>query len=293
MTEEISSIKEKYGIIGREVELEKALIAISAGKHVLFEGPVGVGKTVLAAALAGHFNREFFRVDGDERYTEHKLVGWFDPSTVIPKGYSWESFISGPLVQAMSEGAFLFLNELNRMPEGTQNVLLPAMDERQIIVPKIGTINAKPSFLVIATQNPEDYVGTSRISEALMDRFIWIPLKYQTLEEEVKIVRKETGNKNDNNILTAVNIIRRTREDPDIRRGASVRGAIDLTALISTYSSEKFVEDKDKWLNASVMALGTKIEIQDRSDKTVEDVIQSIVLSVLLSKENKKKDQVF
>jgi MoxR-like ATPase len=293
MPEEISSIQEKYGIIGREVELEKALMATYAGKHVLFEGPVGVGKTVIAVALAEYFNRGFFRVDGDERYTEHKLVGWFDPSTVIPKGYSWESFISGPLVQAMSEGAFLFINELNRMPEGTQNVLLPAMDERQIIVPKIGTISAKPSFLVIATQNPEDYVGTSRISEALMDRFVWIPLSYQTLEEEGKIVRKETGCNNDENILTAVNIVRRTREDPDIRRGASVRGAVDLTALISTYSSEKFVEDKDVWLKASVMALGTKIEIQDRSDKTVEDVIQSIVNSVFRSRENKKKGQVY
>jgi MoxR-like ATPase len=293
MPEEISSIQEKYGIIGREVELEKALMATYAGKHVLFEGPVGVGKTVIAVALAEYFNRGFFRVDGDERYTEHKLVGWFDPSTVIPKGYSWESFISGPLVQAMSEGAFLFINELNRMPEGTQNVLLPAMDERQIIVPKIGTISAKPSFLVIATQNPEDYVGTSRISEALMDRFVWIPLSYQTLEEEGKIVRKETGCNNDENILTAVNIARRTREDPDIRRGASVRGAVDLTALISTYSSEKFVEDKDVWLKASVMALGTKIEIQDRSDKTVEDVIQSIVNSIFRSRENKKKGQVY
>lgn len=293
MPEEISSIQEKYEIIGREVELEKALMATYAGKHVLFEGPVGVGKTVLAVALAEYFNRGFFRVDGDERYTEHKLVGWFDPSTVIPKGYSWESFISGPLVQAMSEGAFLFINELNRMPEGTQNVLLPAMDERQIIVPKIGTITAKPSFLVIATQNPEDYVGTSRISEALMDRFVWIPLYYQTLEEEVKIIRKETGCKNDENILTAINIIRRTREDPDIRRGASVRGAVDLTALISTYSSEKFVEDKDIWLKASVMALGTKIEIQDRSDKTVEDIIQSIVLSVFRLRENKKKGQIY
>jgi MoxR-like ATPase len=144
---------------------------------------------------------------------------------------------------------------------------------------------------VIATQNPEDYVGTSRISEALMDRFVWIPLLHQTLEEEVKIVRKETGSKNDENILTAVNIVRRTREDPDIRRGASVRGAVDLTALISTYSSEKFVEDKDIWLKAAVMALGTKIEIQDRSDKTVEDVIQSIVNSVFRSRESKKKGQ--
>jgi MoxR-like ATPase len=289
MSYEISSLQEKYEIIGREVELEKALMAANAGKHVLFEGAVGVGKTILAVALANHFKRGFYRVDGDERYTEHKLVGWFDPSTVIPKGYSWESFISGPLVQAMTEGAFLFINELNRMPEGTQNVLLPAMDEGHIIVPKIGTINAKPGFLVIATQNPEDYVGTSRISEALMDRFVWIPLQYQSPEEEAKIVQKETGFDNEDIILTAVDIARKTRDNTDIRRGASIRGAIDLTALISSFSSGKFVEESDVWVKASVMALGTKVELHDRTDKAIEEVIQSIVLSVLRSRENKKK----
>jgi len=254
---------------------------------------VGVGKTILALALANHFKRGFYRVDGDERYTEHKLVGWFDPSTVIPKGYSWESFISGPLVQAMLDGAFLFINELNRMPEGTQNVLLPAMDEGQIIVPKIGVVSAKPGFLVIATQNPEDYVGTSRISEALMDRFVWIPLQYQTLDEEAKIVQKETGCDNDDIILTAVDIVRRTRDNADISRGASVRGAVDLTALISSHSSGKFVEESDLWVKASVMALGTKVELHARTDRAIEDVIQSIVLSVLRSRENKKKEQVF
>ncbi len=280
MQNKVKTIQQRYKIIGREEELEKALAAVSANKHILFEGTVGVGKTVIAMALANHFNRKFYRVDGDERYTEHKLTGWFDPALVIAKGYSRETLIPGPLTQAMTEGSFLFINELNRMPEGTQNVLLPAMDERQIIIPKIGTIKAKPGFLIIATQNPEEFVGTSRLSEALEDRFVWIRLDYQTETEEQKIVEKETGCKNYDIIAIAVKIARKTRETPDIRHGASVRGAIDITELIQRLSGS-ITLNLDVWTRAATMALATKIELQDQTTQKMENVVKNIVTSVL------------
>jgi len=280
MQKEVQTIQQKYKIVGREEELNKALAAVSSNKHILFEGTVGVGKTIIAMALANHFNRKFHRVDGDERYTEHKLTGWFDPALVIAKGYSRETFIPGPLTQAMMEGSFLFINELNRMPEGTQNVLLPAMDERQIIIPKIGTIKAKPGFLIIATQNPEEFVGTSRLSEALEDRFVWIRLDYQSEIEEQKIVKKETGCKNEEIIVIAVKIARKTREDPDIRHGASVRGAMDITELIQRISGSLTL-DVDVWTRAAIMALATKIDLQDQTTQKLENVIKRIVTLVL------------
>lgn len=280
MQQKVKTIQQQYKIVGREEELEKALAAVSANKHILFEGTVGVGKTIIAMALANHFNRRFYRVDGDERYTEHKLTGWFDPALVIAKGYSSEAFIPGPLTQAMTEGSFLFINELNRMPEGTQNVLLPAMDERQIIIPKIGTIKGKPGFLIIATQNPEEFVGTSRLSEALEDRFVWIRLDYQTEAEEQKIVEKETRCKNNDIIAIAVKIARKTRDDPDIRHGASVRGAIDITELIQRLSENRTL-NLDVWTRVATMALATKIELQDQTTQKMENVIKNIVTSVL------------
>jgi len=280
MQEKVKIIQQRYKIIGREEELAKALAAVSSNKHILFEGTVGVGKTIIAMALANHFNRKFHRVDGDERYTEHKLTGWFDPALVIAKGYSWETFIPGPLTQAMREGSFLFINELNRMPEGTQNVLLPAMDEKQIIIPKIGTIKAKLGFLVIATQNPEEYVGTSRLSEALEDRFVWIRLDYQSEIEEQKIAEKETGCKNEDIIAIAVKIARKTREDPDIRHGASVRGAMDITELIQRFSGSLTL-DPNVWTRAAIMALATKIDLQDQTTQKLENVVKRIVTSVL------------
>jgi len=280
MLEEIKTIQTKYRIIGRQEELGSALAAAHVQKHVLLEGAVGVGKTVIAMALASHLNRHFHRVDGDERYTEHKLTGWFDPSSVMSKGYSWETFIPGSLTQAMVDGAFLFINELNRMPEGTQNVLLPAMDEGQIHVPRIGEVKAKSGFLIIATQNPEEFVGTSRLGEALKDRFVWIRLDYQPEDEEQKVVQKETGCEDWALISTATKIARRTREEPEIRRGASIRGAIDIVDLIRRMSGS-FTQDQNVWIKASMIALPTKIELQEQTPQKMESIIKKIVAAVL------------
>jgi gas vesicle protein GvpN len=271
----IEEIKSRYGVVGRDLELSMILNAVTSGKHVLLEGPVGVGKTKLALAIANYLNRPVYRVDGDERYTETKLTGWFDPPIVLSKGYVWDSFIPGPLTQAMLNGGILFINELNRMPEGTQNVLLPAMDEGKIIIPRLGEIQAKPGFIVIATQNPEEFVGTSRISEALRDRFVWIGLSYQSFDEEVEIVKRETGVDNDSLVRTAVEIVRRTREHKDLRRGSSVRGAIDIVMLtknLTNLSIEKLVE-------AAVMALYNRIDVQLKSNRSKKDVITEVVLS--------------
>ena len=117
------------------------------------------------------------RVDGDDRYSESKLTGWFDPPLVLKQGYGEEAFFPGPLVEAMREGKVLFINELNRMPESVQNVLLPALDERLLQVPHIGEVRAAEGFQVVATQNPVEYVATGHLSEALRDRFEHLALR--------------------------------------------------------------------------------------------------------------------
>jgi len=294
---EIAKIQQQYQIIGRAEELEQAMDAILAKKHILIEGPVGVGKTVIAEALARFFNRSIYRIDGDERYTEQKLVGWFDPPLVISKGYSKNAFIEGPLTQAMVEGAFLFINELNRMPEGTQNVLLPAMDERTIVVPRIGTICAKEGFLIIATQNPEEYIGTSRLSEALKDRFVWIRLEYQSETDEIGIVKKETCSTDDELVKFATRITRKTRENTEIRRGASVRGAIDIVSLVKQKAKAPFhslalAEKRNLLERAAVAALTSKVEVREGSHEKVITVLKQFVNEELLeqSQESQKRE---
>ena len=256
-------------------QVRTGLAAKLANRHILLEGDVGVGKTTLANAIASYFTQDLERVDGDERYSSAKLVGHFDPPMVIEKGYSWNSFVTGPLTKAMQQGAILFLNELNRMPEGTQNVLLGAMDEGTIIIPKLGDVSAKEGFFIISAMNPAELVATTPLSEALRDRFVWIRLQYQPEEEEQNIVRVRTGIKDEKIVKMAVKIIRQTRDWPDLRRGSSIRGAIDLAAIIRFLE----VNDMESWIDGSIMALATKIELEDGVESLIEDVIKSIVIS--------------
>jgi len=277
LDEVIEELQSKYNIVGREVELRLALAAKLAKKHLLLEGDVGVGKTTLAHAIANYFSQDLERVDGDDRYSASRLVGHFDPPMVIEKGYSWDSFVRGPLVSSMQKGSMLFLNELNRMPEGTQNVLLAAMDEGVVTVPKLGTISAESDFFIISSMNPQEFVATTPLSEALRDRFAWIRLEYQSEEEEREITRIRAGVEDEQIIDTVVRVVRRTRNWTDLRRGSSIRGAIDYASILQYLDKTQ----PQSWLEAGVMALATKVEVEDGIDKRVEDVVKEIINEVL------------
>lgn len=295
---------EKTQVIGRQDELRRVRACLAAGRNVLLEGPVGVGKTHLATAAAEALKSPIFRIDGDSRYSEQKLAGWFDPPLVIKNGFSKKAFIPGPLVEAMQVGGVLFINELNRLPEGVQNILLPAIDERMIAVPRLGEVRARDGFLVIATQNPKEFVATSHLSEAILDRFELIVLDYQSEEEELQIVSgriAETSlSKSDRArlALASVRIARATREHPRVRRGASVRAAIS-TAEIAAALMRDGADFRTAFLEAVLMALPTRIEIEREaeSDRTARQEVESLladwargVLESLEDGEQKKKN---
>ena len=274
---EIEQIQHRRRIVGRAEELSAALACVRLNRNLLIEGPVGVGKTVIALAIAHHLRRPFFRVDGDERYSEQKLTGWFDPPIVLAKGYEQAAFIPGPLTQAMLESGLLFINELNRMPESVQNVLLPSLDERMIIIPKYGEITSRDGFTVIATQNPREFVATSHLSEALRDRFELVVLGYQPYEEEVEIVRlnlRQELDAADDMIRDAVKIARATREAPQIRRGASVRAAISIVELTTQLQGPDVIK------RAAKIALPTRIELADDIHAPAWEIIDQIVDSI-------------
>jgi len=281
----ILDIQEKFGVVGRERTLRKLILGKTAGKHIIIEGPVGVGKTTLAHAVAAYFDQGFIRIDGDERYTESKLVGHFEPPLVVERGWVWDAFVPGPLTLAMKNGSILFINEANRLIEGTQNVLLPSMDEGILILPKLGVVNAKEGFLVVATQNPESYIGTTVLSEALKDRFVWIKLDHQGFEEELEIVKKKAQIGDEDNLIaeTAVKITRATRNHSDIRRGSSIRGAIDLAKILSLVSSMNLETVSEM----AIMTLATKIELEDGVERPIEDIIHEIVEAVLSGEEDR------
>jgi MoxR-like ATPase len=267
----VGEIQRKHAIVGREKELALALAILRSNRHLLLEGPVGVGKTTVALALTRHIKRETFRVDGDERYTENKLTGWFDPPLVLKMGYHREAFFTGPLVQAMTEGGVLFINELNRMPESVQNVLLPTLDEGAVILPRIGEVRAKSGFQVIATQNPVDYVATGHLSEALKDRFEHVVLDYQSETEEMAIVAEITGCRDEDLIQEAVLLTRATRIYPQFEKGASIRAAIAIVEIAQNLGGEK------RLLDSALAALATRVELRDDESSSLRDVLESLI----------------
>jgi MoxR-like ATPase len=260
-----------FALVGRSEELRKIRACVKAQRNVLLEGPVGVGKTHLALAVTAELARPVFRIDGDSRYSEQKLSGWFDPPAVIQKGFTEESFVAGPLVQAMRSGGVLFINELNRLPEGVQNVLLPAIDERMVVVPRLGAVRAAPGFVVVATQNPKEFVATSHLSEAILDRFELVVVEYQNEEEETRIVGDRLAAlpaaKKAPKLLApaAVRIARLTRGHRRVRRGASVRAALSV-AEIAAVLIEEGAAFEAAFLEAVLMALPTRIEIEREAD---------------------------
>lgn len=262
-------------VVGRQKEIARIKACLQAGRNLILEGPVGVGKTHLAMQILQDLKRGSHRIDGDGRYSEQKLTGWFDPPAVISKGYGRDTFIPGPLTEAMQSGEVLFINELNRMPEGVQNVLLPAIDEKWLTIPRLGEVQAQAGFQVIATQNPKEFVATSHLSEAILDRFELIRLDYQSEDEEIEIVRtalqtkKVEAQKIQNIPSLSVRLVRKTRNHPQVRRGASVRAAIAVAEL--TLEMMTSLPLAEAFLEAAIMALPTRIELDTDRDNSSEE----------------------
>lgn len=266
-------------VVGRGRELDLVLAAVSAGRDILLEGPPGTGKSTLLRAITANWGVPFVLVEGNAELTAARLVGHHNPARVLKEDYSADNFVAGPLLEAMQGGGFLYIEEFNRAPEDTVNVLLAAMAERQIAVPRVGLITAKETFRVVASMNPYDSVGTARISDSVYDRWCRLSVGYQDAADEEAIVATRTGCTDAALIADAVAITRATRQHPELRRGSSVRGAIDLTAIaveLTALAGDGEEAHRNRVLDAGTLALSARISLDEASDRTPEDVIRDI-----------------
>jgi MoxR-like ATPase len=270
-------------LVGRERELELVLSAVGAGRDIVLEGPPGTSKTTLLRAITTEWGIPLLFVEGNADLTPSRLIGHHNPARVLREDYSAENFVPGPLVEAMREGGFLYIEEFNRAPDDTLNTLLTAMAERQVTVPRVGTTTAKPTFRVIASMNPYDNVGTVRLSTSISDRLCRLSVGYQDDAAERGIVVLRTGlSRSDRLVADAVAVTRATRGHPDVRQGSSVRGAID-TALVATEVSElRGVSSRDDGrypqvvFDAMTVALSGRIQLDEAAETTPELVLRQI-----------------
>lgn len=285
-------------VVGRQRELELLAAALAANRHVLFEGPPGTGKSTILRSFAANSGSSLVFVEGNAELTPPRLSGQFDPSRVIAEGYATQVFVAGPLVEALKSGSLLYVEELNRVPEETINLLITVMSEGELTVPRLGRIEAAEGFQLIAAMNPFDNIGTARVSSAIYDRMSRISLDYQSFDEERDIVRlrvgasdpTETGEPtrtSETLLRRAVAITRATRSHPDLRIGSSVRGAIDLFEIATRLAAIRAtaLDDQAVGLDSALVAISGRIRPHEGTDRAPEEIVTELWESVIAAEQ--------
>ncbi len=246
-------------IIGKNRELRLAITALLCGGHLLVEDVPGVGKTMLARAIAVSSGCSFRRI----QFTPDLLPSDVTGVSIYNQQSNDFEFRSGPIISQI-----VLADEINRATPKTQSSLLEAMEERQVTVDGI-THKVPLPFMVMATQNPIEYEGTFPLPEAQLDRFlIRVNLGYPTPDDEVTVLDEQqvshpvdalksvTDPTEIEQVQRAVRevyidpLIKQyivalagaTRQHEDVYLGASPRGSI---ALLRTSQASALLEGRD------------------------------------------------
>jgi MoxR-like ATPase len=293
-------------MIGKMEVIDLLLVALLSNGHVLIEDVPGMGKTVMAKALARSLGATFQRIQGtpDLLPTDITGVSYFD------QRHNDFTFRRGPLFTQI-----LLVDEINRTTPRTQSALLEAMAERQVTVER-ETMPLPRPFLVLATQNPVELEGTFPLPEAQLDRFLMrLSVGYPSEDEEQAILHRfksaeplETLQP----VMTAESliamqetirqvqwqpvveryllaIVRATRDHAGVQLGVSPRGTLALYRACQAYAAmqgrDYVLPDDVKLLAPGILAhrLLTTARTRMRGQRALEilaEILQSVRVPV-------------
>jgi MoxR-like ATPase len=258
----IREVRRRVGrvVVGQEIVVERLLIALFTGGHLLLQGVPGLAKTLLVAAIAKTIDLHFARIQFTIDLLPSDILG----SEILDQRTNEFRTVKGPVFTNL-----LLADEINRAAPKVQSALLEAMQERKVTIGK-ETFKLPAPFLVIATQNPVEQSGTFELPEAQLDRFMLCHrLEYPTPSEEREVLRRNIGlgvrreergaiartefdilddkpvgsvedlvkameavhhvHVSDTFVEHVVEIVNRTRKHPSIELGGSPRAGIALT----------------------------------------------------------------
>jgi len=298
-------------VVGQQEVIDQTLVAFVASGHILYEGLPGLGKTLLARALAQAMSLQFSRVQFTPDLMPSDLTGHavLEPGT--DGGIGRLRLRKGPVFTNLLLG-----DEINRAPAKTQSALLEVMQERQVTL-EGQTVSLPRPFMVLATQNPIDSEGTYPLPEAQRDRFLFkIDIGFPTQAEEVDVVKAATGHQvgdalpldkvqrclteadvarlqrcvssvliDDRVVDYAVRLTRATRGAVGLGNGAGSRGAI---ALVRAARAAALIQGRDYATPDDVKrqvlpALRHRVVLSPDAQlegRAVDDVLREIVTRV-------------
>ena len=288
-TQFVTSVRQRVAqvVVGQDTVVERMLIALFTGGHLLLQGMPGLAKTLLVNSVAKAIDLKFSRVQFTIDLLPSDIVG----SEILDQRNSQFRIHQGPIFTNL-----LLADEINRAAPKVQSALLEAMQERRVTIGN-QTFNLPAPFLVIATQNPIEQSGTFELPEAQLDRFMLCHrLSYPAVNEEEEILRKNlalglrkdekgavpktsfdmlsdgpVGNIDD--LISAmsavqevfvsdifikhcVELVRRTRRHKHVELGGSPRAGI---ALVQAARARAFIHGRDYAVPEDLFALAEDV----------------------------------